>query len=227
MKSEYASASSDAITRTRHPRLDFRTEEARRYTARLRPFLKEAVCPGQRVLDLGCGAGKFTFELEKLGSKAVGLDCSQEAIGLAREIATKLNSSAEFHLGFFDKLPFPENSFDAVLFPENIIECSYTEMDLMASQVRFILRKGGKFFIEMRDGLDRAIQNPGSAECFDRVTGMEKGKISVPGEGDFTYETTFWTIAFAHFVVSRYLKFMVIDKIDDKRYLLSFEKQNE
>lgn len=221
MKPEQASVLSDAMARTRHPRLDYRTEEARKYTARLRPFLKEALQHGQRVLDLGCGAGKFTFELEQLGAQAVGLDCSKEAISLAREIATEIDSSAEFHLGFFDKLPFPENSFDAVLFPGNIVECSYAEMDLVTFQMQSILHKGGKLYLEMQDDSDR------TPKCIDHVTGINKGKISIPGEGDFTYETTFWTIGFARFVVSRYLAFVKIDKIDDKRYILSFEKRND
>ncbi len=227
MKPEQASALSDAIIRTRHPRLDYRTEEARKYTARLRPFLKEVIFPGQRVLDLGCGAGKVTFELEQLGVQAVGLDCSREAISLACEIASALNSSAEFHVGCFDKIPFSENSFDSVLFPENIVECSYAEMDLIAYQVQKILCKGGKLYLEMQDDLARLKQNNELSKSFDPVTGVRKGKISVPDEGDFTYETAFWTIAFAKFIIARHLEFVDINKIDEKRHILSFEKRND
>jgi ubiquinone/menaquinone biosynthesis C-methylase UbiE len=224
VKPEFAQASSDAIARTRHPRLDYRTEEAQRYTARLRPLFQKLVFRGCRALDLGCGAGKFTFELERLGAQATGLDCSQEAIHLAHEFATATGSSAEFCVGLFEDIPFPNNSFDLVIFPQNIIECSYEEMDVIARQVSRIMSPTGKFCLEMQDGLERFCSSEGREESFDIITGNRQSIISVPNAGEFPYEVTFWTIGFARFVVSRYLNFVKMEREDNRRYVLLFEK---
>src|SRR5439155_21776766 len=40
--------------------------------------------PPPRVLDLGCGEGRFTAELARAGATAVGVDVSHEALRRAR-----------------------------------------------------------------------------------------------------------------------------------------------
>ncbi len=222
MRPEYAAALSDAIARTRHPRLDYRTAEAQRYVARLRPVLRQLVAPGCRALDLGCGAGKFTFELERLGARAVGLDCSPEAIRLAREIAAAMGSAAHFVMGTFAALPFAPESLDLVIFPQNIVECSYEEMDSIARQLGVVLRPGGRFCLEMQDGLAQWPQ--GRAGIFDPATGKQRTAIEIPGQGEFPYEATFWTVGFARSVVTRYLHFASMDQEDDQRYILCFDQ---
>lgn len=227
MNPETARALSDAIAKTRHPRLDYRTSEAQSYTARLRPLLSGRIHPGCRAFDLGCGAGKFTFEMERLGAQAIGLDCSEGAIRLAREIAQKMGSSAEFLVGTFESIPFPENSFDLVLFPKNIIECSYDEMDSIARQVRRILRSEGKFCLEMADGLERLQKTHGLGAGFETITGLRQTTIDVPDEGIYAYESAFWTVAFARFVVSRHLIFTRMEPVEGQSFFLEFIKQKD
>jgi len=75
---------------------------------------------GMKVLDIGSGSGETVLAIaEKVGStgKAVGVDFSPEGIGLARETAKKrgLEEIAEFHQTNALELPFPDNSFDAVI----------------------------------------------------------------------------------------------------------------
>jgi SAM-dependent methyltransferase len=225
MKAETAVRLSDAIARTRHPRLDFRTEEARRYTRRLHPFLEKVIFPGCRALDLGCAAGKFAFEMEALGAEAVGLDCSPEAIALAKEIAAQTGSRAVFHVGTFDQIPFPAASFDLVLFPSNIIECSYDELRQIVRQVQGLLRTGGKFCVEMQDGLERLQREAGPEALPELLSGEQPGTATVPGAGELAYPTTFWTVAFARHVVGEYLRFVRAEKVDEKRYWLEFERR--
>ncbi|MGN0184840.1 MAG: class I SAM-dependent methyltransferase [Aristaeellaceae bacterium] len=55
---------------------------------------------GRAVLDLGCGTGIFTFLLEQYGpARLVGIDLSEEMLGIAREKACERRSGAEFILG--------------------------------------------------------------------------------------------------------------------------------
>lgn len=51
---------------------------------RRRTFLLEHVRPGQRVLDVGCGAGEFSVELARAGAVPVAVDVAEEALRRAR-----------------------------------------------------------------------------------------------------------------------------------------------
>ncbi|HUL79846.1 MAG TPA: class I SAM-dependent methyltransferase [Vicinamibacteria bacterium] len=67
---------------------------------------------GRRAVDFGCGAGRSTRVLRRLGFEAVGVDVSAEMIGKARE----LDPDGEYSLvrpG--DRLPLAEGIWDLVL----------------------------------------------------------------------------------------------------------------
>ena len=68
--------------------------------------------PGSRVLDVGCAKGFLVKDLIKVcpGIEAFGLDISEYAImNCEPEVIGRL------HLGTCERLPFPDNSFDAVI----------------------------------------------------------------------------------------------------------------
>src|SRR3954470_12519423 len=51
--------------------------------ARRRALLLEDVAPGERVLDLGCGAGRFVAALRDAGADPVGVEIAQAALDRA------------------------------------------------------------------------------------------------------------------------------------------------
>ena len=71
-------------------RADFYDAELRRYDEHFRAALK--VCPGDHVLDIGCGAGQSTREAARsaVHGGVVGVDVSEEMLSVARQ-----RSSAE------------------------------------------------------------------------------------------------------------------------------------
>jgi demethylmenaquinone methyltransferase/2-methoxy-6-polyprenyl-1,4-benzoquinol methylase len=74
---------------------------------------------GDRVLDCCCGTGDISFALARRGAAVVGLDFSDEMLGIAHArsqgVAPGLqNSQLTFVRGDAQQLPFVENTFDAV-----------------------------------------------------------------------------------------------------------------
>ena len=76
------------------------------------PNIIEEHVKGKKALDFGCGTGRSTRFLRKIGFMTVGIDISNEMI----QIAKKLDSDGDYLLikdGDFSKLS--ANSFDLVL----------------------------------------------------------------------------------------------------------------
>ncbi len=64
--------------------------------------------PGLRVLDAGCGAGRAVSEMQGLGMQVVGVDSSDEIIGVAR----KRFPACDFRVSCADTLPLESGSLD-------------------------------------------------------------------------------------------------------------------
>jgi SAM-dependent methyltransferase len=66
--------------------------------------------PGQRVLDVGCGAGVFLGLVAGRGAEAFGLDASEALIAAAR----KRLPDADLRVGEMESLPYEDDEFDLV-----------------------------------------------------------------------------------------------------------------
>jgi SAM-dependent methyltransferase len=69
-----------------------------------------AIGPGQRVLDIGCGAGVFLRAAADAGADVAGVDASEGLLELSRSRVP----DADLRLGDMQALPFDDDSFDAV-----------------------------------------------------------------------------------------------------------------
>jgi SAM-dependent methyltransferase len=63
-----------------------------------------------RLLDVGCGAGRFCRIARDRGATVAGLDATRELIEIARERTPQ----GEFEVGDMERLPWPDHSFDVV-----------------------------------------------------------------------------------------------------------------
>jgi SAM-dependent methyltransferase len=94
---------------------------------------------GRRVLDLGCGKGRFSRALAERGAKVVGLDLSAAMLLAAPDI-DRVRASAR-------KLPFGPASFDAVMAVEVFEHLAPRSLDEVCCEVRRVLRPGGTLVI--------------------------------------------------------------------------------
>jgi ubiquinone/menaquinone biosynthesis C-methylase UbiE len=68
----------------------------------------------QRVLDVGCGTGRYCELLAKRGAEVVGIDPSPRMLEYAKRKITP-DCTYELHLGKLEDMKFPSNHFDAVV----------------------------------------------------------------------------------------------------------------
>jgi 2-polyprenyl-3-methyl-5-hydroxy-6-metoxy-1,4-benzoquinol methylase len=101
-------------------------------------FLLDHAPEGARVLDVGCGEGRFTSALLRAGRQAVGIDVAEEPLSRAHEREQGLDLRLVPAEG---RWPLEDVSFDAVWAGEVIEHVADTAGWL--SETRRVLRSGG------------------------------------------------------------------------------------
>lgn len=97
---------------------------------------------GGRILDVGCGVGRTTGELNEIGFDVVGIDISEPMIHRAAERFP----ITEFLIGDASDLPFADASFRYVFFPWNGLgELPKGPRNDTLREIRRVLRSDGTF----------------------------------------------------------------------------------
>lgn len=80
-------------------------------------FIKKYfIKPNAKILDIGCGTGRTTMPLFKMGFKIIGIDFVPAMINNAKKIAGEMNLEIDYQVGDAIKLEFENNIFDYALF---------------------------------------------------------------------------------------------------------------
>lgn len=71
---------------------------------------------GKRVLDAGCGSGRYSIALSQLGAgEVVGVDCGDAGLAFGAKLIERLGmKNVSLQKGSLLDLPFPDESFDFV-----------------------------------------------------------------------------------------------------------------
>jgi SAM-dependent methyltransferase len=111
-------------------------------------LLKELLDVGDRdILDVGCGEGLLVRRLASAGARVVGLDPSAVALERARR-AEPSGPSTRFVEGTAEALPFPEMSFDVVVFFNSLHHVPLESMDASLAEAARVLRPNGVLYVQ-------------------------------------------------------------------------------
>jgi len=103
-----------------------------------------------KILDFGCGGGRYLFVGRELGYNVIGLDINQKLFG--DDIFERLHEiyGIEKYITFYDgiNIPFEENSFDVILF------CISITKDFIFSE-----KEGGLSHFKCLSRLEQRIKN--------------------------------------------------------------------
>ncbi len=107
--------------------------------------------PPARILDLGCGNGRTTVPLHRLGYEMVGLDLYAPLV----QIAAGRWPDIRFVVGDACRLEFPDDSFDGVLFSWNGLDCipSIRGRCQALREIHRVLRPRGRFLFSSHNAL--------------------------------------------------------------------------
>jgi SAM-dependent methyltransferase len=139
-----------------------------------RDYLLANVDPGDRVLDVGCGDGRFTAALAEAGARAVGVEVAAEPLRRARARNPELEFVALDGEPTQDRgspeLPFPHSSFDVVWAGE-LIEHLRDPAALLV-EIRRVLTETGRLLLSTPDHplglrLRLALSRPAFESHFD------------------------------------------------------------
>jgi SAM-dependent methyltransferase len=130
------------------------------------------ISPGDRVLDVACGTGVLTREAARRagpGGAVTGLDLSPEMLA----VAARLSPELRWQQGSADALPFPDQSFDAVVsqfglmfFPDPVVGLR---------EMMRVLVPGGRLAVAVWGSLDVTPAYAAEVELVERLAGSAAG----------------------------------------------------
>ena len=102
----------------------------------------------EKVLDIGCGWGNISLELQKNKIDVIGIDYSKKAIEICQKSAENLNLNPEkFICADATSMGFKKERFDAV-YCSDIVEHLYPEIYYkMIMEIFRVLKKNGRLII--------------------------------------------------------------------------------
>jgi ubiquinone/menaquinone biosynthesis C-methylase UbiE len=107
------------------------------------------VASGERVLDLGCGTGTLLLMIKarQQGAVVTGIDPDPGILAVAAEKARRAGTEIGLVVGFGDRLPHADRSFDRVVSTLAFHHLTRREKKDTLSEAFRVLRPGGRLHI--------------------------------------------------------------------------------
>jgi SAM-dependent methyltransferase len=144
---------------------------------------------GKDILELGCGAARWSIELARRGARPVGLDNSGRQLEHARGLMADAGMDFPLVHASAEEIPLPDGSFDIVFSDHGAL--SWADPRVVVPEVARVLRAGGL--------LSFNISSPLLCMCYDEEAERTDTRLhhsyfelglAPEGNGAATYELT-------------------------------------
>jgi ubiquinone/menaquinone biosynthesis C-methylase UbiE len=134
------------------------------------PIVADAarIGPGESVLDVACGTGVLACAaLDRVGSQGAvaGLDPNPDMLTVARRKSTRI----EWREGRAESLPFPDESFDAVVSQFGLM--FFDDRPAALRDMMRVLRPNGRMAVAVCDALEHSPGYAALANLLQRLFG--------------------------------------------------------
>ncbi|MFI8933305.1 class I SAM-dependent methyltransferase [Streptomyces sp. NPDC053474] len=116
-------------------------------------FLFESIRSGEKVLDIGCGTGRFTVPMADKGADVSGLDISRPMLDVAERKLRERGLSADLREGDMAHLPFADASFDTVTSMLALMHIPLQDRPAVFAEVHRVLRPGGRMLLGVKNSV--------------------------------------------------------------------------
>ena len=125
--------------------------------------------PGGRILEVGCGNGKTAVALAKRGYRVTGMDFSQKAIDICRELILDV----DFVCASVLNIPFENGSFDGISAFHVLEHLTEEELAKAAEELHRVMRDGGYLLVKcFAEGDLRSSKGTASGDSVIRGNGI-------------------------------------------------------
>ncbi len=123
-----------------------------------------------KVLETGCGSGANLRMVAQEGFDAYGIDLSEEAIGLCRQMLASSGLKAHLQTQDMQDLAFEDHFFDVVIDVFSSYCLTRQQWGAYMRSVHRVLKPGGLFFSYFPSKRSDCFQFPGEAQMIDQDT---------------------------------------------------------
>jgi SAM-dependent methyltransferase len=153
-------------------------------------YLERFVSAGDRVLDAGCGPGRFTLELARLGAQVVAADISPGQLDLHRRYTADIEDAVQDRvIADVLALPFADDAFDVTVCYGGAVSYVLDRAPEAVAELARVTRPGGHVLLSVMSlvgsllwGLDAVLDvaREKGIEVVDRVNATG---VLTPGLG--------------------------------------------
>lgn len=124
-------------------------------------------CGSEKVLDLGCGAGRHIFFMAAEGIIPYGLDYSSEGVTYTQNMLQEQGIgkySSNIKEGSMTEIPFENEMFDGIICYGALYYLRYKDIERTICEMERVLKPGGKFMCVVRSTDDYRCQEENCKE---------------------------------------------------------------
>jgi tellurite methyltransferase len=101
---------------------------------------------GRRVFDLGCGVGRHTLALARLGFAVTGTDISPSGLAICAAWLAREGLTATLLCHWMEDLPVPNRAFDGLVAYNVVYHTTRSGMGRVLDEVHRVLCPGGRLY---------------------------------------------------------------------------------